>query len=670
MSSSVGEEAAGTRADPLRFWKLLALGSALVIVLAIPLYAFLAPRPVAGGPPGGAQPTFVGRERCRACHESAYRSWEGSNHDQSMAEANAQTVRGDFDDARFEHRGVTSRFTRRDGRYYVHTEGPGGEPAEFEIAYTFGVEPLQQYLVRFPRGRLQALSIAWDTEREQWFHLYPDQDIPPDDWLHWTRAAQNWNGMCAECHSTDLRKAYDPDADAFGTTWSEIDVSCEACHGPASRHVAWAEIPPMARPDLADYGLVIPTREASAQQQVELCAPCHSRRSELGDYDHTRVAVLDNQLPALLTEELYYPDGQIQGEVYVWGSFVQSKMYKSGVRCSDCHDVHSLALRQEGNALCLQCHRADAYDTADHHFHKKVHEGRPSAGALCVKCHMPERPYMVVDWRADHSLRVPRPDLSQEIGTPNACTQAGCHDDRPLAWSVDAFRRWYGIARKPHYGTILAAARRGDPGAREALIRLAGDSLFPTLVRATALSLLDRYPGGEAAAALRAALLDDEALLRHTAVQSMAVADPQERVSLLAPLLFDPAKAVRLAALAQLAGTPEGLFEPYQREAYREVEAEYVTTMQYSLDFPFAGMNLGTLYARLGRPREAESYYRRAIGVDELFSPAKINLAILLSGEGRNPEAEQLLREVVEAAPEHHEAAYLLGLLLVEMERP
>jgi predicted CXXCH cytochrome family protein len=670
MSRPVDGREAAARGDPLRFWKRLALGSALVIVLSIPLYAVFDAGPGARGESRGTQPTFVGRERCRTCHESAYVSWEGSHHDHSMAEANEQTVLGDFDDAHFEYRGVASRFYRRDGGFFVHTEGPDGEPGEFEIAYTFGVEPLQQYLVRFPRGRLQALSIAWDTERQRWFHLYPDQQIAPDDWLHWTRAAQTWNGMCAECHSTDLRKAYDPDADAFDTTWSEIDVSCEACHGPASRHVAWAEIPPMARPEIPDYGLVVPTAEATSREQVELCAPCHSRRSELGDYDHTRVAVLDNQLPALLAEELYHPDGQIQGEVYVWGSFVQSKMYKNGVRCSDCHDVHSLALRAEGNALCLQCHRADAYDTYDHHFHKKIHEGNPSDGALCVKCHMPERPYMVVDWRADHSLRVPRPDLSQEIGTPNACTQAGCHDDRPLQWSVDAFRKWYGIARKPHYGTILAAARDADPEARDALIRLAGDPLFPTLVRATALSLLDRYPGAAADATLRAALLDDEALMRHTAVQELSLADPQERVSLLAPLLFDSAKAVRLAALAQLAGTPEHLFEPYQRDAYREVEAEYVETMQYSLDFAFAGMNLGTLYARQGRPREAARYYRRAIGVDDLFSPAKINLAILLSGEGENREAERLLREVVEAYPEHSEAAYLLSLLLVELGEP
>jgi len=656
--------------NTLGSWQRLALGSALAIVLSVPLYVLVERGPRAGGAQVEGAATFVGRESCRPCHESAFNDWEGSDHDKAMAEATEQTVLGDFDDAVFEHRGVTSRFYRRDGKHFVHTEGPGGEMGEFEIAYTFGVEPLQQYLVPFPNGRLQALSLAWDTERERWFQLYPDADIPPDDWLHWTRPAQTWNGMCAECHSTNLRKGYDPETDAFDTTWSEIDVSCEACHGPGSRHVDWADIPPMARPDLDDYGLVVSTREMTSPQQVELCAPCHSRRSELGDYDHTRVALLDNQLPALLREGLYHADGQILGEVYVWGSFVQSKMFHNDVRCGDCHNVHSLSLHHEGNALCLQCHRADAYDTYDHHFHQKVHEGRPSDGALCVKCHMPEQPYMVVDWRADHSLRIPRPDLSQELGTPNACTQAGCHDNKPLEWSVEAFRKWYGIARRPHYGTLLAAGREGRPEARDDLIRLAGNALYPTLVRATALSLLQRYPGVETTAALRRTLLDDEALLRHTAVQSLAVPDAEERVSLLAPLLFDSNKAVRLAALSQLAGTPEAMFKSYQLDAYREVLDEYVETMEYSLDFAFAGMNLGNLHTRLGQPQQAEAYYRRAIAIDDLFAPAKVNLAVLLSGQGRNGEAEELLRQVVEAHPDNHDAAYLLGLLLVELQQP
>jgi len=586
-----------------------------------------------------------------------------------MDVATEETVRGAFDGAVFTSKGVTSTFFKRDGRFFVNTEGPDGQLADFEITHTFGHEPLQQYLVPFPGGRLQCLSIAWDSGRGEWFDLYPDQVIPPDDWLHWTRAAQTWNAMCAECHSTNLRKNFDAESNAYDTTWSEIDVSCEACHGPGSDHVAWAGIQPMARPEIDNYGLVIATGSISSQEQVELCAPCHVRRTELGDWNHSTSALLDSHLPTLLDEGLYHADGQILEEVYVWGSFTQSKMYANDVRCSDCHDAHSLKLKFEGNGLCLQCHRVEAYDTAEHHFHKKIHEGQPSDGALCVKCHMPEQPYMVIDWRADHSLRIPRPDLSQSLGTPNACSQGGCHDDRPLSWSVDAFTRWYGQAKKPHYGPTLAAGREGLPEARDELVRLAGNELYPAIVRATALSLLGWYPGEESTAAFALALADPEPLMRHTAVNNIVVSSPEELVELVAPLLFDPMRAVRMQAAVQLADAPDRLLKPYQREALAETLAEYRKAMEYSLDFAFAGHNLGNLAARLGDAAEAEKYYRTAVSIDDLFFPAKANLAVLLNARGENDEAEALLRSILDAYPEQHEVAYSLGLLLAEMGR-
>jgi tetratricopeptide (TPR) repeat protein len=654
----------------LERWVVIGVVASLAIVLSLPLY--LVREAVFGAGAGRTAPTpvtFVGRETCVDCHEKAAEAWMNSDHDRAMAVASDSTVRGDFDDAVFEDRGITSRFYRRDGKFYVFTQGPGGEMGEFEITHTFGWEPLQQYLVPFPGGRLQALSIAWDTERGRWFHLYPNQVIPPGDWLHWTRNAQNWNGMCAECHSTNLIKGYDAESKTFSTTWSEIDVSCEACHGPGSRHVEWAELPPMARPERENYELVIRTSGITNRQQVELCAPCHSRRTELGDYDHTHPELLDNVLPAVLQEGLYHADGQILDEVYVYGSFVQSKMYRMGIRCGDCHDVHSLKLHKDGNDLCLQCHQAETYDSADHHFHKKIFEGKPSDGALCVKCHMVEQPYMVVDWRADHSLRLPRPDLSREIGVPNACTQSGCHDDRPLSWSLQAYRRWYGEARQPHYGTVLAAGRAGRPEAGGELIRLAGDALSPAIVRATALTLLGGYPGSEATRAFDLALADEDPLIRYTALSSLQTGSDEEYVQLVTPLLFDAVRAVRIEAAARLAGTPENMLKPYQREALAEGLAEYERTMAYSLDFSFAGHNLGNLYTRLGDPVRAERSYRDALAVDDLFFPAKVNLAVLYNGQGRNREAEQLLREVVRDYPEEYDAAYSLGLLLAEMGR-
>jgi len=652
----------------LRRWEIAGLVALAVIVLAIPL-SLLRRLPTAGATPEDT-PGFVGTEACRDCHRTEYDGWLGSDHDLAMAEASEDTVLGDFDGAELEHFGVRSRFERRDGKFIIWTDGPRGDMAEFEVAYTFGHDPLQQYLIPFPGGRLQASHLAWDAVRRRWFHLYPDQEIPPDDWLHWTRNAQNWNGMCAECHSTNLKKGYDPDSDSYNTTWSDVDVGCEACHGPGSRHVAWANIPPMARPALAVSGLVVPTRDIEPAALVEMCAPCHSRRAELGDYDHTGLSLLDHMVPSLLVEGLYHADGQILDEVYVYGSFLQSKMYARGVTCSDCHDSHSLALKKDGNELCLQCHQREVYDTSDHHFHKKIHQGAPSDGALCVKCHMVERRYMVIDWRADHSFRVPRPDLTVEIGTPNACSQGGCHADKPLQWSVEAHRAWYGQARRPHYGTTFAAGRAGDPSIDGELARLADNALLPAMVRATALQLLQRYPGEAATGSLRSALFSDDPLLRHTAVQSLAVPDPAERASLLAPLLSDPIRAVRLASLSQLAGVPRDVLKSYQQEAFDRALAEYRQAMAYSLDFASSGMNLGNLYARLGQANEAERYYRLALQIDDLFFPAKINLAVLLSGQGRNAESEALLREVVRDYPENSDAPYSLGLLLVEMGRP
>jgi tetratricopeptide (TPR) repeat protein len=667
LSRVQNDNGAAARSRLLR-WELIGLFALGVIVLSIPLSLLrsgtVGPRDIAH-----LEPTFVGGSACIDCHETEYVRWRGSDHDKAMDIATDETVLGDFNDATLTHYGVTSRFYRRDGKFLVYTEGPGGEMTEFEVTHVFGYDPLQQYLVPFPGGRLQTLNLSWDVEREEWFSQYPDQDIPADDWLHWTRNAQNWNGMCAECHSTNLQKGYDPISDTYETTWTDIDVNCEACHGPGSKHVAWAEIAPMARPDIPNMGLDVRTSRITPKQVVELCAPCHSRRAELGDYDHTGAELLDHMLPSLLGEGLYHADGQILDEVYVYGSFLQSKMYAREVSCLDCHDAHSLQLHRPGNQLCTACHQPEVYDTFDHHFHQKEVDGQTSDGAQCVKCHMMEKPYMVIDWRADHSLRIPRPDLTAELGTPNACTQSGCHADKPLQWSIDAFNEWYGKARKPHFGTTFAAAREGDASAEPELRRITESDLYPPIVRSTALELLTGMRSQGAAGVLRSALASDEPLERRTAGASMAL-ETEEDVDRIASLLSDPVKAVRMAAVVRLAPVPRERLQPYQQEAFDQAVAEYRESMSYTLDFATSAFNLGNLEAALGDTEAAERYYLDALRIDDLFSPAKLNLAILLSGQGRNDQAEAMLLEVIRDYPDHADAHYSLGLLLVEMSRP
>ena len=464
--------------DDLARWRRAALVGAALVVGSCPLYLVRESLRAPGArAPAVAEAAFVGRAACARCHEKATLAWTGSHHDQAMTEATEATVRGDFSGVAFEGDGMKARFFRDGGKFLIETEGPDGKATAFEVAYTFGWDPLQQYLIRFPGGRMQAFSVAWDVPGKKWFFLYPGKRIPRSDWLHWTRNAQNWNGMCAECHSTNLVKGFDPKTDSYKTTWSELDVSCEACHGPGSRHVAWAEVPPMGRARLDNAGLVMKTSGISNRELVELCAPCHSRRTELGDYDHRRSELLDNQLPVLLSEGLYHPDGQIQDEVFEYGSFVQSKMFRMGVRCTDCHDAHTLKLRKEGNGVCLQCHSAPAYDDARHHFHKKEWKGRPSEGALCAACHMPKSPFMVVHMRADHSIRVPRPDLTKDIGVPNACS--GCHKDKPLVVGRQRLRQ---VVRHGQEAALRQRARSGPsrrPGRESRPAEACGRSAFP-----------------------------------------------------------------------------------------------------------------------------------------------------------------------------------------------
>jgi tetratricopeptide (TPR) repeat protein len=649
----------------MRRWEVVGVLATLAIVLAVPLRLGVV---AARGPrqPGRPVALYVGSEACKSCHQAAYDKWRRSHHGLAMAPAREDTVLGNFDDATFMEHGKTTRFSRKDGKYFVRTEGPDGKPGDFEVAYTFGWFPLQQYLIPFPGGRLQSLAIAWDVPKKRWFSLYPDQVIPPSDWLHWTRPAQNWNVMCSECHSTGVRKRYDPERDAYQTTWSEISVGCEACHGPGSLHEEWAKKPAMGRPPVANAALAVKTSGLSNRDLVNLCAPCHARRSELRDLDRPGGEPLDLFLPVLLTPGLFYADGQILEEDYEYHSFLQSKMYANGVKCSDCHDVHSAKRHKEGNDLCIRCHRADTYDTQAHHFHKKVYKGRPSEGASCIACHMPGRNYMVVHFRRDHSLRAPRPDLSVQIGTPNACGQSGCHADKPLRWSVEAYNKWYGVKRKPHYGTVLAAARERKPEARGDLLELAADRLRPAIVRATALDLLWVYPGEDGTRVLQQALGDEDPLIRRTAAHHIRFGDPKQLVKVLAPALKDPALAVRTEAASRLAEVPQGLLSEAQARDFQAALEEYRKVLAYTADMPSGRYNWAILEQNLGRPDLAEKQYRRALAIDDQFFLAQVNLALLLNRQGKNAEAEQLLKAALRMNPRNAGVAFNLGLLLAE----
>ena len=632
-------------------------------------------------------PTYVGSAQCQGCHEAQYQEWRGSHHDLAMAEPTAKTVLGNFTNQTFTQHGVTSRFFRREGRFYVNTEGPGGALQDFEIKYTFGWTPLQQYLVEFPGGRLQALPIAWDSRPkkeggQRWFHLYPNERIAPDDELFWTRPSQNWNYMCAECHSTDLRKNYRRDEGRYETAWAEIDVACEACHGPGSRHLGWARKEPRDDADAtrglsvrlrdtdggawsmdAERGIAKRTVPRTTQTQLETCARCHSRRASLHEpYVHGR-PIGDTHRVSLLEDRLYYPDGQIRDEVYEYGSFLQSRMYAAGVTCSDCHDPHSLRLKAPGNGVCLGCHRAARYDVPSHHHHQAE-----SPAAACVECHAPSRLYMVVDARRDHGFRVPRPDLSAAFGAPDACT--GCHKDKHAAWAADAVAGWYGPARRDGTERLAQALKAGRTGAADAedqLAALAGDAGQPGIARATALAGLRDLATAASLMTLRRATGDSDPLVRRAAACALEGLDPTRRLVLGAPLLADPVRDVRIEAAVALAAVPRQSLSPEQAISLDKAIGEYEAAQRLNTERPESDLNLGLLHTALGSADKAEAAYRAAIGKDRGFVPAYVNLADLLRAQGRSAEA--VLREGVAAVPRAAALHHALGLALVREQR-
>jgi len=602
-----------------------------------------------------------------------------------MQHANDKTVLGDFNDANFSYNGITSTFFRRDGKYFVRTDGADGALTEFELRYTFGVDPLQQYLIEFPDGRLQALSIAWDARPkdaggQRWFHLYPNEKIDYRDELHWTKRQQNWNFMCADCHSIDVHKNYDAKAIGFKTTWSELTVGCEACHGPGSAHAQWAK----TKPNDPTMGLTVqlderrgiawtidPATGTAARSkpndrgaEVEVCAQCHARRAQIAEGYAAGKPFVDHYRPALLSPGLYHPDGQQRDEVYIWGSFLQSKMHRAGVTCSDCHDPHSGALRASGNAVCGQCHLPARYDSEKHHFHRA-----DTAGSACVDCHMPATTYMVIDPRRDHSLRVPRPDRSVSLGVPNACN--GCHKDKDAAWAAATLERQIGHQPQgfQRFAGTLAAAARGDAGAGAMLAALARDPSQPAIARASATRALGDALSPEAIEALRAQLAAADPLLRLAAVSALESLPNDARLALAGPLLDDPLRAVRVEAAYMLASIPEASLPAARKAAFDRAAAEYEAVQRYNADRPEARMSLGSFYARRGRLDEAEKMLRSAIALEPRHVPAYVNLADLRRSQGRDADAETILREGLVQMPDDATLHHVLGLTLVRQKR-
>ena len=614
---------------------------------------------------------FVGAPACGSCHAAELTTWRSSQHAVAMQDAHdSGATLGRFDSTRISIAGVTSTFLRRGGAYVVNTEGSDGKLHDFEIRYSFGVYPLQEYLAELPGGRIQPLPMAWDARRasdggQRWFSLFPGPRTGHADEFHWTGRGMNWNYMCADCHSTAVRTGYDASADSFHTTWSEINVACEACHGPGSNHAAWGRYPAWLRRLVwRDDGL--PARlderrgvtwtvasnakiahrstQRTTDREIEVCAQCHARRNHIADRYTAGARFFDYYAPLLLTNDLYFPDGQQRDEDYIYGSFLQSKMYHAGVTCSDCHEPHRAKPRLTGNAVCTQCHRAADYDTSAHHFHQTG-----STGASCAGCHMPTRTYMQVDPRHDHSIRVPRPDLAR-FGIPNACTS--CHSDRTAAWASEELHR-RGHDTTPGFQDFADAFLlddRDSAGALAALRQVAANTTEPAIVRASALARLARYaaeiPADEAARYAH----DPSPLVRLALLELAESLAPERRTAIVGSLLSDSLRSVRIQAAWVLASVAR-TFRGTAATAFTAAGREFIESQQYNADRANNRILLGAFYTDLGQLDSASAEFEAATKLSPSASRGYIGLAAVLESQGRVADAARVLQRGLAASP-------------------
>jgi len=606
---------------------------------------------------GLAENKYVGDDKCKTCHLRQWNDWEHSDHFKAMLPASDSTVKGDFNNVVFNADGVSSRFFRRDRSFFINTEGPDGKNHDYRVVYTFGHYPLQQYLVEFPGGRMQVPRVSWNSKDKKWFHQYAGETISHQDWLHWTRDAQNWNTMCAGCHSTNLQKNYNVSGDNYQTTFTNINVGCESCHGPGQLHLHYISNDYKTGKKVEGHY----TNTLKDQvRQLTTCSPCHSVKSDISSQFITSAELLDNFIPQLPTTERFYADGQIKEEDYIWASFMQSKMMQRGVTCSSCHNSHTGKILMSTNQLCLKCH-SKTYDSPSHHFHQMN-----TVQADCKSCHMPGKLYMGNDLRHDHSFRVPRPDLSMQFSIPNACT--GCHTNKSNQWAMEATNKWWGSTRKYHFSEDLIPGSKTDQASEAHLSKLLNDTATAAIVKATALFYLGSILTKSSMGSIVKELNSADALLRYYALRSLVNFPANQWIEIVAPLLLDKVRAVRIAAADLFTGIPSQQIPLQYVQAFASANEELQQYLLYQADFADGNVLIGDHYLKLEDYGNAQTFYLRALKKDSLLNYARLNLSLTYNVLGKNNEALTMLKTAADISPTNERIFYNLGLLNIEMK--
>jgi len=614
-------------------------------------------------------------QNCVSCHQQSHEKWQQSDHAKAMAIADKNSVLANFNNVDVKHYGQKAHFYIKDERYHVKISYDDNVN-NYQVKYTFGHYPLQQYLVETQKGKLQVLPFAWDARPkseggQRWYHNYSHEEIRPEDRLHWRQPLQNWNGMCADCHSDGLKRNYDIDKNQFSTTFDNINVGCLSCHGDMSKHANTnkrniaKDITAAKHPTgrwLRGLGEKTATWQGAKRDNsfMDNCFACHALRAPLADGIKPNTPFLQQFMPQLPTAPNYHIDGQIKEEVYVYGSFLQSKMYAKGVNCIDCHDKHTMKLKIEGNGLCLQCHGGEVYNVKSHHQHQES-----STGAQCANCHMPTNRYMGVDDRRDHSFKIPRPDLSIQFKTPNACTK--CHDNKTNQWASDNLEKWRGKPKALLKSKqFLMALNSGQAINLEDHLSIIADTQLDIISRASALQMLNFTTQMITIEILKPYLTHEDDLLRLSAASTALLLTPADRVVHLSPLLTDKYKAVRVAAARSLVTSK--IASQYQ-QAFNKALTELLASNELTSWRGEGRANQGLLALETNQVSKAEQAFLGAITVEPYFDTGYINLADLYRTQQRSGEVASVLVKGMKNLPKSGALKYAYALHLVRTQQ-
>ncbi len=626
-------------------------------------------------------------KRCMECHEDVYHHWQESHHGQAnrLISWDNEDDRLAFDNESFESPNHSWKFYREGDDAIVEFNGK-----KHIARMAIGITPLIQYLTEDVDGRWATVSAAWDPEKKEWFDTFDMDDRTESDWGHWTNRGMNWNVQCAYCHMTEFHKNYDPETDAYSSTWTEMAISCVQCHGDI------AEKP-------SDNGCLIDLKEhASVPREtvIESCATCHSRRGEFDDDFKFGDKYADHYMLTLPTEpHLYYADGQILNEDYVWGSLRQSKMGHKGIDCLNCHDPHSTKLKLpiEGNMICLQCHAtgvdgAQIINPTEHSFHPE-----DSTGNSCVECHMRQTTYMGRDPRRDHGFHIPDPLLTKELGIPNSCNE--CHDKlgnegEDVDWAIKWVDEWYGDKMKRPERNRTRAIQRAFNGeyAIDDLLAVYPEQVNPFWQATLLRTMLPWAHDPRLQELAQGASRHEDPLVRVTAVP--IIAQMPNANAWLEPMLSDEIREVRLAAAFEMredlsqassirkeleaslnhtSDQPAGAMRRGQMAVSRGKREEAARWMKKATEWDSSSPAPYEAYAvvlgQLNKPEEALEQLKVATDLDTTSPRYPYLMALTLAELGKLDEAEANFRESVRREPRFDRAWYNLGLLLAQQEK-